>query len=203
MTEETIVSANEAAGLQDDILSTPELAAPKAEPDAHVGVINGVTIERFDNEKQSVALKFSLTSRNVPTLDQEYSLFLPKQFAENINVDPTTLPAEEGNNQKQQYAIGIANDTKDATLQVLRRIAYEQGRSLQGMQRPTNLEEFVDVLNALLSGVEVVFVRRPDKKADDPRFRNRLRVQGFYAPSVVNNPKMLKNYRKMWEEVQG
>lgn len=204
MSEETIVSANEAAGLQDDVLSTTELAAPKAEPDAHRAVINGVTLERYDNEKESVAMKFSVTSTDVPTLDQEYSLFLPKMFVENIHVDPNQLPSEEGNNQKFQYTLGIANDTKDATLQQLRRIAYEQGRSVaQGTPTPTTIEEYTELFNNLLTGINVVFTRRTDKKADDPRFRNRLKVSNFYSPTIVNSAKSLKNYRKMWLEVQG
>lgn len=198
MNDETV--QQETSGLVDDVLATPELKSAPATPDAHHAVIQSVSLERFDNEKQSVAIKIALQSLNNAAVEEDYAIFLPKMFAENIKVDPTTLPEEEGNNQRQQYAIGIANSNQDATLQVLRTLAYKAGRSTQGMAAPTNIEEYVEILNALLSNLEVVFVRRADAKAEDPRFRNRLRVKGIYGTDVMSNPKSLKKYTKRWEE---
>lgn len=201
MSEETIVSASEAAGLVDDILSTTELEAPRAVPEAHRGEINGVTVERFDNEKGTVALNVHLKSLDVPALDSEnYRIFLPKGFADNIFVDPNTLPSEEGNDQRKQYSIGISNTDKTATIQELRRIAYEQNRSTQGLEPPTDIDSFAGVLSQLFTGVEVIFTRRPDTKAEDPRFRNKLRVTSILNPNVRHNPKALKKYVKMWEQ---
>lgn len=199
MDEENVQQAAD-SGLVDDILATPELVTPPATPDAHRAVIQSVSLERFDNEKQSVAIKIVLQSLDNASVEETYSIFLPKMFAENIAVDPNTLPEEEGNNQRFQYRIGISNTTKDATLQNLRALAYKAGRTTQGMAAPTNIEEYVEVHNALLSNLEVVFTRQPDTKAEDPRFRNRLRVNRIVGTDVVGNAKQLKKYVKRWEE---
>lgn len=188
-------------GLVDDILSTPTLKLPPTVPEAHQGTVEGVTFEEF--ESGSCAIQFALASQNVPTVTDRVSLFIPKMFAEDIHVDPTALPADSANknNQQQQYAIGIANEDGTATLQELRRIAYEQGNTTEGLEAPKTIEEFVGVLSHLLTGVSVVFTRRPNTKAEDPRFRNRLQGSAIMSPNVANNPKALKKYTKMWETV--
>jgi hypothetical protein len=182
--------------LMNDILATPELETPPAEPDAHRGVIDAITFEKFDSG--SSAMKLHLTSLDA-AFSTDYLVFLPKAFVEDINVDPSTLPAEEGNNQRSQYTINIANSTKDAELQNLRAIAFEAGRSTEGMTKPTNIEEYVQLHNDLLAGVNVIFTRRPDLKAEDPKFRNRLRVKRILSEQVQFKAKSLKGYRKMWE----
>lgn len=187
-------------GLQQDILSTPTLALPPTPSEVHQGKVDGVTYEEF--ESGASAIKFALSSDNVSGVTDELALFLPKGFAEDIHVNPADLPtgdAEGKGNQQQQYSIGIANTDGTATLQELRKIAYGQGRTLEGQNAPTNIEEFVGVLNDLLTGINVVFTRRPNKKAEDPRFRNRLRAGGIMDPATANNPKMFKKYVKMWE----
>jgi len=195
-TEETTAGT----GLVDDILSTPTLKLPPATPEAHQGKIDGVTSETFDSG--AVAIQFAVTSSNVPTVSDKISLFVPKAFAEDIHIDPTTLPTndENGKNQQQNYAIGIANTDHTATLEELRRIAYEQGRTTEGLEAPQTFDDFVSVLNHLLVGVDVVFTRRPNTKAEDPRFRNRLQGSAILNPNVVNNPKALKKYTKLWEQ---
>lgn len=196
MTEAT--AAVDATELMQDVLDTPELTAPPAEPDAHRGTITNVSFETF--ESGSSAIKLELASQDAP-FDTNYFVFLPKLFVENIAVDPTTLPEEDKNNQKQQYAINIANSTKDAELQRLRAIAAEQGRTTAGATRPTNITEYVELMAMLLNGVEIVFTRRPDAKAEDPRFKNRLRVTRIYPVSAINNAKTFKKYRKAWEQI--
>lgn len=185
----------------DDVFATSELPVPPAVPDAHQGVINGVTLETF--ESGSSAIKISLSSKNVPTLDTEMMVFLPKGFVEDIYVDAATLPEEEGNKQQTSYRIGVANSDKTAVLQQLRDIAYKAGRTPAnlGLKRATTIEEFVDNHNQLLAGVECVFARRPDTgEGADPRFKNVLRVRTILAPEAAYNPKQLKKYVKMWEQ---
>ena len=186
-------------GLVEDVLSTPTLTLPPTPAEAHQGKIDGVTFDQFDSGAS--ALTFAVSSTNVPSVTDTIRVFLPKGFAEDIHVDPSTLPAEEKNNQQQQYAIGVANSDGTATLQEVRRIAYEQGRTTEGIDAPTTIEEFATVLNHLLVGVDIVFTRRPNTKAEDPRFRNRLQGGSILNPNVVNNPKMLKKFVKLWEQV--
>jgi hypothetical protein len=190
------MSTEQAVDLMNDVLATPELETPTPDPDAHRGVIDAITLERFDSG--SAAMKLHLTSLDA-AFSTDYLIFLPKAFVDDIKVDPNTLPAEEGNNQRSQYTINVANSTKDAELQNLRAIATEAGRSTEGMTAPTNIEEYVQLHNDLLAGVTVVFARKADVKAEDPKYRNRMRVKRIYAESVQYKPKALKAYRKMWE----
>lgn len=182
-----------------DVLDTPELKVPPQSPQAHQGEITGVTI--FEADSGSVAIEIGLTSLNTGSEDT-FRLFVPTDFVDNIGVNPSELPSEDGNNQLQQYRIGISNTDKDATLQILRRIALAQGRGavLEGVARPTNFEGYVNLLNELLSGTQLIYVKAPDKKNDDPRFRKFLRVTGrFHDPADAENPKMFKRAQKMWE----
>jgi hypothetical protein len=186
-------------GLIEDVLSTPTLKLPPALAEAHQGKIDGVTFQEFDSGAS--ALKIAVSSSNVPTLTDEIAYFLPKGFAEDIHVDPTTLPSDSANknNQQQQYAITVANEDGTAALQELRRIAYEQGRSTEGVDAPQTIEDFAGVLSHLLTGCDIVFTRKPDTKAEDPRFKNRLRARSIMSPNTVNNPKALKKFVKLWE----
>jgi hypothetical protein len=185
-----------AVDLMNDVLATPELETPTPDPDAHRGVIDAITLERFDSG--SSAMKLHLTSLDA-AFSTDYLIFLPKAFVEDIKVDPRTLPAVEGNNQQSQYTINIANSTKDAELQNLRAIATEEGRSTEGFAAPTNIEEYVQLHNDLLAGVNVIFTRKADVKAEDPKYRNRMRVKRILPQSVQYKAKSLKSYRKMWE----
>ena len=194
--DETTVGTNP---MVEDVLDTPALKLPPTPAEAHQGKIDGVTLDRF--ESGATAITFAVTSVNVPTVSDTIRLFLPAGFVEDIHVDPSTLPTEEKNNQQQQYAIGVKNTDGTATLQEIRRIAYEQGRTTEGLEKPETIDDFVAALNHLVVGMDVVFTRRPNTKAEDPRFRNRLQGSSILNPNVVNNPKMLKKYVKLWETV--
>lgn len=191
------------AWMEEDVLSTPELAVPPAQPDAHQGRILGVELVEFDSG--SSGIKINLQSLDVPSLETNMMVFLPAMFVEDITVDPETLPDEKGNNQKFSYQRGISNKKKDATLQVLRRIAhddYDRTPASVGITtKPTTVEEFVATLNTLLTDVELVFARRPEKN-DDPAYDGQLRVKNFFSKTVVGNPKYLKRYRKAWETAE-
>lgn len=182
-----------------DVLSTPELVTPPAQPDAHRGVIIGVSTVEF--ESGTTGVKVSLQSQDAG-FETDVTIFPPKEFVADITLDPTELSDEvpEGKKQspKTRYASVVANSTKDAEFQRLKAIGKEAGRSLEGMPRPTNFEEYVGLFNALLSGVEVVFTRQPDVKAEDPAFRNRLKVSRIYDASIINKPKALAKYKKAW-----
>ncbi|MGH9428670.1 MAG: hypothetical protein ACRD2L_20460, partial [Terriglobia bacterium] len=172
---------------------------PPVQPDAHQGVITGVALTpKYESGAQ--AIQFIVRSLN-EAFDDKFLLWLPRAFAENINVDKTQLPSEAGNNQSQQYAMGIRNTDNTATLQVLLALAAAQGNSVpEGTQKPSNLEEYVELLAAVLVNTEVVFTRSPDTGEDaDPAFKNRLKVRRLFEPEIASNPKRLKKYRKAWE----
>ncbi len=189
-----------------DVLDTPELETPPATPDAHRAVIDAVTLERADSG--ATAIRLALRSLDAG-FETDYSIWLPKSFVDDVNLDPATLSEGEFNpltgkiegNERQQYRINVANSTKDAELQRLRAIAYESGRTLPpGSKKPANINEYVELLAHLLTGLEVIFIRRPDSKADDPRYRNRLRVKGIRSLADTNKGKAFKGYVKAWEQ---
>jgi hypothetical protein len=185
--------------LNDDVLSTPELTAPTEAADAHRGQIVGVTSKKFDTG--STGIELSLKSSDAG-FDATYMFFPPTEFVDNIHVDPTTLSEVPNPGKKQspqqRYAVVIANANKTAEIQALRIIAQEQGRTLSGAVPPTSFEDYVSLLNSLLSGVEVVFTRKPDESAEDPRYRGKLKVNRIYPPETANKPKALKAYKKSW-----
>ena len=208
MYDDDVVTMDAAAG-SDDPFATSELPVPPAQPDAHRGRITGVTLETF--ESGSSAVKVSLQSTDVPTLETNMMVFLPRAFVEDIAVDATHLPEEEGNKQQTSFRIGVANSDGTATLQELRKLCKdEQGNWLPGrtptelgLTKATDIASFVENHNKMLSGLDVIFYRKPDAgEGVDPRFKNQLRVRGIVAVSNADNPKFLKkgNYLKLWEQ---
>lgn len=180
----------------DDVFDTGSLPVPPADPDAHIGTIEGVTKETFDSG--AVAIQIALRATDTPGLDTQLRIFPPKMFVADIYVDKASLPEDEGNNQRFQYRTSIANDDKTATIQELLAIAKEAGRSSSslGLQRAEDFDHYVSNLTAMLTGLEVVFVRRPGK--DD--FKTRLEVRRIYGRSVLENPgKKFRGVRTAWE----
>jgi len=209
---EAFESAPEGAG-DIDYFATSSLAVPPAIPDAHQGVITSVTVKRYDNEKETVAVIVGLQSTNVPSLEVTYDVFMPKGFVDDINVDASTLPDEEGNKQQTQFRIAVANNDGTATLQELRTLAKDAGRTSAGVgitARAQTFDELIENHNKLLTGLEVVFLRRPDG-GDDPRYKNRLKVRNILNAQTAFDPKKIKpwngkvgagskGYKRMWEQ---
>lgn len=187
----------------DDIFPTEPLPVPPAIPDAHRAVINGVELRRYDNGKGTVALVVHLESQDIPTLKTEFQIFLPKLFVENIKVDPNSLPDEPENKQQTVYRMRIASKDGSATLQKLRKLAHDAQRTVEsvGISGPsTNIDEFAENHNKLLSGLECVFFRATEKSAENTEFANRLRVKGIISiDDAFKKPKLLRNYKKAWE----
>ena len=186
----------------DDVFASNPLPVPPAIPDAHRATITGVEARHYENDKGTVALVVHLRSLDVPTFDAEFQIFLPKLFAENIKVDPNTLPDEPSNKQRTVYRMRIASADGTATLQKLHTLAEKAGRTIAnvGITRPsTNIDEYAENHSKLLIGLEVVFYRATDKHNENPEFANRLRVKGVMSvEDAMNKPKLLKKYKKMW-----
>lgn len=193
--DEMLVPAE--AGVDEDVLASTEVEVPPEEPEAHRGTILGVA--SHVSERGSTSFRVSLQSVDTGRTD-EMDVWLPRLFVENIHVDPATLPNEEGNRQHTSYSIGVSNSKKDATIQSLRAIAAKAGRKPQGA-KPTTLAEYVQAHNDLLSGLEVVYTRTPDrpKEGDDPKFAGRLRAKRVLSQDDAFKPKALRKYRRMWE----
>lgn len=191
-----------AEGLDALFPDTPTVDSPIPPPDVHRGRINGVTLQVFDSG--ATAIKVALTSLD-RGFDTEFPIFLPTLFANNIKVDPNTLPTGEVNpltgelkgDQHTQYARTVRNSKGTATLQVLANIGVKQGRKPTGT--PTDTASLTESLNTLLSGCEVVFTRSCDKNPQDPRYADVLRVRNVLDIGEMNNPKRFKNYKKAWE----
>ena len=185
----------------DDVFSTNPLPVPPAIPDAHRATITSVEAKHYDNDKGTVSLVVNLRSLDIPTLDTKFEIFLPKLFAENIKVDPNTLPDELGNKQRTVYRMHVASEDGRATMQKLRKLAEEGGRTIHnvGIARPsTNIDEYAANHSKLLTGLEVVFFRAPDKRDENSEFPSRLRVKGIADIDIVDKPNKLKNYKKAW-----
>ena len=187
----------------DDVFPTDPLPVPPAIPDAHRATINGVELRRYDNGKGTVALVVHLQSQDIPTLQTEFQIFLPKLFVENIKVDPNSLPDEPDNKQQTVYRMRIASKDGSATLQKLRKLAQDAQRTVEGVGitgPSTNIDEFAENHSKLLSGLECVFIRATEKSAEHTEFANRLRVKGILSiDDAMKKSKLLRGYKKMWE----
>jgi hypothetical protein len=177
-------------------LDTEELAVPPREAQAHQAEITGISFGRTE-QKDSPYLQIDLVSANTGK-DESLKIFLPELFVEDINIDPKTLPDEKGNNQFFSYVTNISNGDKNATLQVIRQEALKQGRgaTIEGMGKPQNFEEWVTMLQTLLPGTQVIYLKRETENKDTGvKFYN---VTGIRKLEDGDNPKALKKYRKMW-----
>lgn len=197
---------------ESDIYDTGSVPVPPAEADAHQATIEGVTKVTFDSG--STAIEIALRSADVPNLEMQLRVFPPKAFVEDIFCPKTDL--DEG--ALFQYRTSIQNDDHSALLQTLAfnkagesrnekdkveakwddSVARKNGRTAAGLGlvKPTNFDEYVGNLSKLLTGLEVVIVRRPGKG----EYKSRLEVKTIYARDVIENPgKKFKNIsRLMW-----
>lgn len=184
-----------------DFFATSELAVPPATPDVHFGTIEAVYLKTIENEDWPAQFVVKVKSSSDTTVEDDYSMVLPKGFYDNVQVDATTLPEKA----QTSYRISIANSDQTANLQELRKLAKEGGRTSQTVEglikNPTTIEEFVQNHAMLLNGLEIAFYRNVDKKAE-PRFKNKLRVQGIISREAAANPKAFKKggYVKVFEQ---
>lgn len=193
----------------DDFFSTPVIEVPKTQPDAHRAIINSVTLRKLNNDKQTAIISIALTSKDIPTLDQSYDIFIPKGFEEGVGLgskfDPSTLPEEPGNKQQTSFRMGIANSDKTANLQKLvfnpdsvARKAGRDPRELGLNPKPKDMFEYTDNISKMLTGLEVIFVRR-ERGGDDPAFAHQLQIRDLMSADEYElNPKRFKNYQLAW-----
>lgn len=186
----------------EDALSTPEFKQKAAQPDVHHGVITGVTLRHLDNG--GAMIDVGLRSLDVG-FDENYNIYVPSEWVDDPYVSPDNVrneltPDEINAGKKmtpaQIIAASVKNSEGTGRIQQLIAIAKEEGRLSSATSRPTNSGEYVDVLNSALSGINVVFTRRPDSGNADPAFRNRLRVSQVFPYSSLSDPAFLTRLTK-------
>lgn len=187
-------SSTSSAEVADLLLDTPVLKAEPETPEARVMKVVSAEVFRSKPPKDSIAIKFTFEDAVLPLT---YFAFLPKPFVENIrdirNFDPETL--QDGD--KFLYRTHVSTSRGTATLQILVAAARAAGRTVNA-PAIRSIEDYVDALNRFIAGIEVVVLRDPDNKNEDPQYQGRLRVTGIRPTDVMNNPKALKKYRKTW-----
>src|SRR5271157_678841 len=201
--EQPVQEAEAAATAPADLFSemlpnTPELVVPPPEPEVTRGEITGVS--REDAATGSVGIRVSLKSTDT-AVEDSLTYWPPIEFVEDISVDPSTLSNEPKPGKKQspreRYGVVVRNSTKTADIQKLLALAAEQDRHITGA--PNDFDEFVALLDELLTGIPVVFTRRPEKNAE-PQYANRLKVGVIEPASAAENPKKFKRMIKRWEQ---
>lgn len=194
-----------------DLISAPVLPQLLQDADVHRASIKSVESSEFDSG--AVSIDVTATSEETGA-DLQYRIFVPRDFAANIDVDPADLPEDEGDKaagvppdkQRSQYIRSIQNKQGKAKVQVLLALAKEQGRTVSALHitKPTSFDEYVSALNALLQGIDVLVLRNPDKRDPESDFYGQLRVTRFESPSVLSDEKRLsalrKRYRLLYEE---
>ncbi len=206
MTEET--QATEEAVAQDhfapgDGIETPEIRVPIPDPQAHRGQITTMGLETFPSGTTSMF--FNLLSAENGREDK-FQVWLPRDWVEDITIggtnDPRNLPEEDKNRQFSSYVRNIYNSSGTAVFQVLRQIAAKAGRALpDDTERPATLDEFYAQMEAIIPGIDVVYTLAAEKNAE-PQYAHILKVRGVFDPEdVIGNPKKLKKFDKLWEQV--
>lgn len=191
--EETV---NQSAA-SDEFFPTDSAPVTPATPDAHRGTIEGVSYTVFDSGWS--CLDIAVKSDDVPGVSGSMRQFIPAAFVENIEIKVADLSNDRSDmSNKGQFEEAIKNEDGTALVQTLRGIAAEAGRDpvQLGLVPATDIDSYVENLSKLLTGVEIVFVRRPGKDA----FKKRLEVKRIYPRSVVDNPgKKFKGLTLQWE----
>lgn len=196
-----------------DFFDTPELEVPAKPPEAHRATITAVSLKRVESRDDWPVIEIALVSRDVPTLDDKLGVFVPKGYAESISngakFDPKQLREEKGNywtEERTMFARNVANSEKTAVLQKLvfnpDSVARKAGRDpvQLGLARPHTLDEYVENINKMLSGVECIMLLR-ERGGDDSAFKHQLRVRELLSPEEFDvNPKRFKKYRLAWSE---
>ena len=187
---------------------TPAPEKPVPQPQAHMGRITGVTAETFDSGAR--ALKFSWQSLDTAQ-DDNLTVFPPKEYCDNPQVDPATLSDSDGETRvgkdgnpyttdstRVQYAKRVRNKKGDGTIESIIALAIAQGHTVSSSTVPRTFQQVADYLNALCTGTEVIALLRA--QGGDGDYADRLRTTRFGNPENAGNPKFFKNYRRLWAE---
>lgn len=202
----------------ESFFDAPAIEVPPAVPEAHRATVTSVEGKVINDNW--VKVQVNIVSRDVPTVERSMEILIPKaytdSFASGAKFDPTTLPS----NAQTSYRIGTSNSDYTATLQTLvfnvagartnsagkqitvkDSVARQCGRSLSdlGISKPRSFEDYVDAINKMLQGLEVIALLK-ERGGNDPAFSHRLEVKEILAADAYDtNPKKFRNYQLAWE----
>lgn len=209
-----------------DVLDTPSLAPPEAQAEIHEGTVLAVTTtvgKESGNTYGIITLQSKATGKTY-----DFPFFPPQAWFDpanwstgqfNAEILSDVPPVGKKQTPREAFAKSVSSSKaaftkdgvaiteiigKEAPLQLLRKLAAIDGLTLDaGTPRPTNGDEYVSVINALVAGrLEVLFSRRPEKN-DNPAFDGQLKVNQIYGKDVLNAPnfeKRFAGFRKTWEQ---
>lgn len=207
---------DQVVGGDDDVFATPEIVVPASPPEAHNASVSSVTLKRIDSRDNWPVLEIGLVSRDLPTLEDRISVFLPKTWADGGGIalgskfDPSGLPEDKANGyfaqEQTMFQRGVANGDKSATLQQLvfnpDSVARSAGRTaaeVGWVPNPKTVDEYVENLGKMLIGVDCIMVRR-EKGGDDPAFKHALQASRLVPFNhYEQNPKFFKKLKLAWE----
>jgi len=208
-------NVDEQVEIDNDFFATPSLEVVATPPEAHRAVITSVTLNRISSREDWPVIEINLTSRDVPTLEQRYSVFLPKAFddaavAAGKKFDPKTLPelanGDFWSKQQTMFTRNVANSDATAALQKLvfnsDSVSRHAGKDpvAEGLVRATTVEEYVGNIAKMLNGVECIMLLR-ERGGDDPAFKHQLQVKDILASDEFErNPKRFAKYVVKWEQ---
>ena len=79
---------------QENFFDTPVIEVPPSAPQAHRAVITSVTLKTIATREDWPVVEIGVTSRDVPTLDDKFGIFIPKSYdvSEGSRFDVSSLP---------------------------------------------------------------------------------------------------------------
>jgi hypothetical protein len=195
-----------------DVLDTPSCSLPPATPDMHEATIVNVETKTFDSG--TVGIFANLVSKNT---GQEFTkkIWPPQDFFDaanwsngQFNADVLSETPAPGKSQspRVRFAKTIAStegkksaevNGQEAELQILIKLAKLDGRTIDpGTAAATDGESYVAIVNQLVSGLEVLVTRTPEKNGDNA---GRLQVNRILSKDKLNDPKFDKLYPRFSE----
>jgi hypothetical protein len=203
-----------------DFFSLPTLEVPKTPADAHRAKIDAVTA-RYGKEKGTPGVQITLTSLDVPTITQNMTIWLSKEFADALETGAKFDPSVLTPGQQTSYRINVANSDYNAILQELvfnaagsvvlgngkqrivkDSVAVAAGRTPAslGLRPARNFDEYVENINKMLQGLEVI-MKRGERGGDDPAFSHNLEPKKILsADAYETNPRAFRGLVLAWNQ---
>jgi hypothetical protein len=187
-----VLGTEEQAPVSESFFTTEPYDVPAATPKRHSGSVTGVALLETKTGSTGIEIKYHSDSNG---RDYEQVIWPPAAWIANPNIsraDLEALPTAEGKKQSplQRFGSAITNSKGTGDFDKLFAAAKKAERTIP---RPTytTIQEFVEMVNGIFSGMPVKFTTREEKN-DDPQYQARERVNAVY-PYDFDLTK-LKNY---------
>ena len=201
MSESTTEVQSPETSFLSEVLETPELKLPPEVADAHRVKITGVNAKTTDSGATAIVVDMESLETGSSLTRQ---IWLPEEFVDDIHVNPDSISDDvpEGKKQspRQRYGATVQNSRGTAELQKLIAVAQREGRASK--RSVSDFDDFVEFLSDMLTGIEAVATRRP-QKSENAQYDGRLEVNRILSGSIIFDPKAsktLRGYKKRWEQ---